>query len=71
MSNDKHRGDKETAITEPLEAIDFLVQIFEIDGEYSKEYKQFVEGMSYAEDSQRLGFSHALQVLINLRLLFE
>jgi hypothetical protein len=71
LNNDKHRGEKETMITEPLEAIDFLLQTFKKDDEYLQEYEQFVEGMSYSEDSRRLSFSDALEVLINLKLLFE
>jgi len=70
LNNDQHRGNKETAITEPLKAIDFLVETFKTDTLYQEEYKKFVDGMSYADDSERFSFSDALQSLINLKNLF-
>jgi hypothetical protein len=70
LSKDQNRGNQANAITEPKLAIKFLVETFETDSLYEQEYKQFVDGMSYAEDNKQLKFAKAIKILKRFKSLF-
>ncbi|AMA10664.1 nucleotidyl transferase AbiEii/AbiGii toxin family protein [Picosynechococcus sp. PCC 73109] len=70
LVKDQNRGHQENAITDPKSAITFLVGTFEKDSLYQQEYERFVEGMSYAEDAERLNFAEAIAHLRGLQSLF-
>jgi predicted nucleotidyltransferase component of viral defense system len=62
-SRDKQSG---TATLPPVERLRRMLDILESDPLYQAEYEQFVLGMSYAADAERLNFRAALQVATRL-----
>lgn len=62
-SRDKKSG---TATLPPIQRLRRMLDMLESDRLYKVEYEQFVVGMSYAADAERLSFQAALQVATRL-----
>ncbi len=67
LNKDARRDKKSgTATLPPIQRLRRMLDTLESDPLYKVEYEQFVVGMSYAEDAERLSFQAALQVATRL-----
>ena len=75
VADSSFEGDRQTGKRDTqapfTESIQEAIECLDNDEEYRKDYRQFVDAMSYADDDESVDFDSAVEILQEVAALFE